>query len=382
MSAFNAATQMDPTVQAYAESRAREAGMSLSEWLEQLVYRGEAHPSIAGRSDDSWLWTAKSEPARGRTLAVSPDAASVYLDLAGNWHWSDRPTRRTEHSVFDRDNSLAAGSVFALLAVFPSRLDHAAILLSAAFAGSEVSDFDLPAFRRPSKRRSSHAWYDTLVDTCLHRSREVRNALVHRWTPTGHSEHLWNTAFVALADLTPARYELLALCRTDRTRASVELVKYLELATQEFELSANLLAELERGGSEEQPHDQAFVAIRTALLERAGGGLSLTEGAEQLGVSRQALHKRIQKGTALGMMDGDELVVPRCQLVVRKNKTVIVPELGKVVGLFQSAGGWSALQFLIDEDPNLGMTPIQAIQEGRVAGAVVAARAFLGLDET
>jgi hypothetical protein len=48
--------------------------------------------------------------------------------------------------------------------------------------------------------------------------------------------------------------------------------------------------------------------------------------------------------------------------------------LSKVVPLFAEAGGWSALQFLIDADPNLGVTPIEALWANRVNAVVDAAR--------
>jgi hypothetical protein len=38
MSAFDALIEMDPAARAVAEVRAREAGLSLSQWLELIVY--------------------------------------------------------------------------------------------------------------------------------------------------------------------------------------------------------------------------------------------------------------------------------------------------------------------------------------------------------
>jgi hypothetical protein len=230
-----------------------------------------------------------------------------------------------------------------------------------------------------------------LDDTCaggsrlsLERSREIRNALVHHWQPTPRAESLAISAFVLLSDLTPARTELLRLCRYDRPRAFTELAKHLELVTNQFELSAHLLAEIEAG---DQPSvfagDQRFVDSSAALLERSGGGVSLTEGAKLLGMTRQALHKRIKSGSALGMMHGPELVLPRVQFVSADGVTRLVGGLSEVVTLFDEsrAGGWSALQFLVDPDPNLGDAPIRLLSRGDVAAVVSAARAYLSLDE-
>lgn len=270
-------------------------------------------------------------------------------------------------------------SALKTVAAFPPRINHAAILLSAAFEEADVSDFHLPPTRRASRVKATQRWYDTLVDTSVHRSREVRNALAHRWTPRGRAERLWGDAFVVLCDMTQARYELMFLYTQDRGRASIELAKHLEVATQQFELSAHLLADVEGGA--ETSDEQRFAQLRATLLERAGGGVSLTQGAELLGMTRQALHKRIKAGSALGMMEEDEIVLPRLQWIEREGKTAFVPGLSDIVRLFDRAGGWSALQFLLDPDPNLAQTPIEALKAGRNDEAIAAARAFLGLDE-
>ncbi len=83
------------------------------------------------------------------------------------------------------------------------------------------------------------------------------------------------------------------------------------------------------------------------------------------------------------MMQGTELVLPRVQFVTAGNRTRLIEGLSQVVTLFDEAqaGGWSALQFLIEPDPNLGGVPIRILSEGRVDAAVSAARAYLGLDE-
>jgi len=119
------------------------------------------------------------------------------------------------------------------------------------------------------------------------------------------------------------------------------------------------------------------------LLQRAGGGLSLTEAAKLLGTSRQALHKRVITGSALGMMDGAELVLPKFQFVEEENRTSILEGLAKVIRLFDASrvGRWSALQFLLEQDPNLAVAPVQALRTGEVQKVVDAAAAYLDADE-
>ncbi|MBR0668512.1 hypothetical protein GXW71_29435 [Roseomonas hellenica] len=102
-----------------------------------------------------------------------------------------------------------------------------------------------------------------------------------------------------------------------------------------------------------------------------------------MGVSRQALHKRIASGGALGMMSGSEIVVPRAQFAESAGRLSILPGINKVVKLFKEAqaGAWAALQFLLDPDPNLNRAPIEALKAGEVTETVLAARAHLGMDE-
>lgn len=126
-----------------------------------------------------------------------------------------------------------------------------------------------------------------------------------------------------------------------------------------------------------------FAEMTRLLLQRAGGGLSLTEAAKLLGTSRQALHKRVKSGSALGMMEGDELVLPKFQFVEKHDRTSILDGLAKVIKLFDAsrAGRWSALQFLIEQDPNLAMAPVDVLKTGEVQQVANAAAAYLDVDE-
>uniref|UniRef100_B0T690 DNA-binding protein n=1 Tax=Caulobacter sp. (strain K31) TaxID=366602 RepID=B0T690_CAUSK len=384
MSSFDTLNEMDPATRAFAEVRAREAGMSLAEWLGALVHE-RAAPQVPRRfyGGGGPIWA--EGPGAGRSLAISMGArpASAYdMDVAHYMPILRYPEieRGDLNRIFlDHEVHEVTRSALHMIALFPPRISHAAILLSAAFAEADVQ-IRLPPYRPSGHHKASGRWYHTLVDTCLHRSREVRNALMHEWTPSGRAELMWGDAFATLCDLTSARQELLVMFHHDRSRASVELAKHLDVATQQFELSANLLAEVDTSAAE-PTEQQRFTRLREALLERAGGGVSLTEGAKLLNVSRQALHKRIKAGTALGMMDGDELVLPRLQWVTKGDEVQFLPGLTDVVRQFERAGGWSALQFLLDHDPNLAKPPIQALREGSPEKVVAAARAYLGLDE-
>lgn len=193
-------------------------------------------------------------------------------------------------------------------------------------------------------------------------------------------------AFRVLANLTTAGPQLQALVRRNRTLAVRELAKHLDLVRQQFEATAALedtLADAESPGDDSPNGGATFERSSEALLERAGGSLSLTQAANLLGVSRQALHKRIAAGTALGMMVGNEIAVPKLQLSEKGGRHEILPGLGSVTKLFKEAeaGPWMALQFLVDPDPNLGKSPIEALRAGDERLVEQAARAYLRLDE-
>lgn len=383
MSSFDTLYEMDPAARAVAEVKAREAGMSFTEWLEALVYQQVAptrrlHFYGGGPA-------IKTEPRSGSlalTTAVRSNSdydlnLATYIPL---YRFPEFETLHLKPSLHGGEMQAAMWSALQTVSIFPPRISHAAILLSAAFAEAQV-EFRAPPRRSHGRYKATSRWYHAQIDTCLHRSREVRNALMHHWTPSGRAEQLWGDAFFTLCDLTAARNELLILFHHDRSRASAELAKHLDVATQQFELSANLLAEVEAPSAGEAEGEYRFAQLRASLLERAGGGLSLTQGSELLGITRQALHKRIKAGTALGMMDGEELVLPRLQFVEGGSRATFVPGLSKVLALFGDAGGWSALQFLVDPDPNLGEPPIGALRADQVDAVVDAARAYLGLDE-
>ena len=193
-------------------------------------------------------------------------------------------------------------------------------------------------------------------------------------------------AFRVLADLTTAGPQLQALVRRNRTLAVKELAKHLDLVRQQFEATAALedtLADPENPGADSSSGGATFEGASKELLERAGGALSLTQATKLLGVSRQALHKRIAAGTALGMMIGNEIAVPKLQFSEMGGRHEIVPGVGCVTKLFKDseAGPWMALQFLVDPDPNLGKSPIEALRAGDERLVEQAARAYLHLDE-
>lgn len=375
-------TQIDPVVRAVVEARARDAGKGVSDYLADLLMIAPTHslPHLlaAGAGDRP---EHPADDLYGRYATYLLGTARDIRDRNDADHWSHLVAGPTPWLASEATASPALRLVF----VFNYRIQSAALLMSAAFEEAAVHDFDFAKARSVSRRSSTYrTWYSSIVHNVVDYSRQLRNALVHEWKPTPRSERLAIDAFVILSDLTPARNELLRLCRYDRPRAFSELARHVELAADQFRLSADLLAEVEGASRPQELPSEARLAETTRLLlQRAGGGLSLTEAAKLLGTSRQALHKRVKTGSALGLMEGAELVLPKFQFVEEGNRTSILDGLAKVIKLFDTsrAGRWSALQFLLDQDPNLAMAPVEALRTGEMQRVAAAAAAYLDVDE-
>lgn len=375
-------TQIDPVVRAVVEARARDAGKGVSDYLADLLMiaptQSLPHLLAASAGDRP---EHPADDLYGRYATYLLGTARDIRDRNDADHWSHLVAGPTPWVASEATASPALRLVF----VFNYRIQSAALLMSAAFEEAAVHDFDFVKARSASRRPStSRTWYSSIVHNVVDCSRQLRNALVHEWKPTPRSERLAIDAFVILSDLTPARNELLRLCRYDRPRAFLELARHVELAADQFRLSADLLAEVEGASRpQELPSEARFAETTRILLQRAGGGLSLTEAAKLLGTSRQALHKRVKTGSALGLMEGAELVLPKFQFVEEGDRTSILDGLAKVIKLFDTsrAGRWSALQFLLDQDPNLAMPPVEALRTGEIERVAAAAAAYLDVDE-
>lgn len=277
-------------------------------------------------------------------------------------------------------------SELAALGRFEQRVDYAMLHLCLAFQKAGIRDFEPPAPRRVLPPSSGvDAWYSAIVNAAFHRYDTLRKALLHRWTPSGEAMPSALYALLVLADLTPAGSKLHSHFATDPSRALQELAQQLDIVVEQLTAAIRLPASVGSAATGDQSlEDEARLdAVQSAILEKAGEPLSLTGAANRLGVTRQALHKRIQSGSALGLMRGAELVVPGAQMVEREGKPAIVSGLSNVISLFDQAGAgrWSALQFLTDVDPLLHAIPLDVLKQGDISAVVAAARGYLGLDE-
>jgi hypothetical protein len=272
---------------------------------------------------------------------------------------------------------------------FVRQIEGAAAFLTAAHADDEVV---IPALTLRAGRRahSRHGgWYTFVVSASATRLQHVLMVFT-KHPAQGPGSMAEFEAFKMLSELTPAGPQLVALAKRDRRLAFRELAKHMDLVRRQFEATAALVDHLPAGAGDAEESDAVtdagdarFAAVRDALLVQAGGTFSLTEAAKHLGVTRQALHKRIVSGSALGMMRETEIVVPRLQFVDADSRATIMPGIDQVTKLFKEAqaGAWSALQFLVEPDPNLRRAPIEALKDGAVAEAVRAASTYLGLEE-
>lgn len=291
---------------------------------------------------------------------------------------------------------LPAGS--AGIAYLAARIEASAVVLSAEAAerGIAIAVGGEPAGRprAPRRQTADHlVWFESVVWSSRQRLVEVKAAL-EAFGRVGRPGEAEARVVRYLADLTPLRVQLVRLSRKDLRRAMEETTRQLDALDVHLASAAALLGEPGLAGAADEQAGEAagggsaddaaaFERITADLLDRAGGGMSLREAADALRVSKQALHKRIHAGTALGMMRGREIVVPRIQFADEGGGLGVLPGMPELLAAFREAGerGWGILQFFVDQDPNLGRPPIDALRDGQVRAVVQAARAHLGLDE-
>jgi len=364
------------------QEMARASGLSLPEFLDWVRASGPTVVAPTGRATDiSQLAITLDELVSG-LLTAPPGAHREYGGM--DFIPPELARQVAQHKIQDVGHTSRPDLTH--ITHLSSRVGHAAIMLATASSKAGIEGF------KPGSGCGARApvgasadWYSVLVDASLARLAEIRCALAHPWTVEHWREPLVFGAFVQLSDLTPARQQLLDLCTVDPQRAFAALVKQLTVISEQFDLTAQLVADVDTIGFEELHAGASFEASRDAVLEQAGELLSLTQAAKRLEMTRQALHQRIQKGSALGVMRDNEIVVPAVQFITEENGAVkVIPQLQAVIAPFleQKAGALSALQFLLDEDPTLGMSPIAALRTGEVEAARLAAEAYLGIDGT
>lgn len=275
------------------------------------------------------------------------------------------------------DTSHKAGTLFlaegrselAFLGRFAERVVLASVYLASALARGNLQDFR-PTRQRPvfKPRGQVEGWHVGVANAVFMLFGELRQVLVHPWIPSAATYPLVHHAFTLLAEITPAYSTLNRLYALDSERAFRELGLQLDIVAEQVRLGVSLATDLETAmmSDEAAVNEERLVEIQNAILAETGETLKLSAAADRLGTSRQNLHQRIRRGSAIGVLKNGEIIVPTSQFVKVKDKEKIVDGLSMIVGPFleSGAGHWSALQFLVDVEPNLGVSPLDALKAG------------------
>jgi hypothetical protein len=109
-------------------------------------------------------------------------------------------------------------------------------------------------------------------------------------------------------------------------------------------------------------------AVKQELLESAGGGLTSSQVASALGITRQAVDKRRSRRALLAVPTGSgEHLYPACQFTLEG----VIPGIAEVLHAFQMENPWTQLSALLAPAPALrGKTVLEALKDGQIKEAV------------
>jgi len=115
-------------------------------------------------------------------------------------------------------------------------------------------------------------------------------------------------------------------------------------------------------------------AIKRELLTDAGGGLTSSQVARALGITRQAVDKRRTRHALLAVPTGSgDYVYPACQFA----QEGVIPGLEDVLRSFRIRSPWTQLSALLSPTPALGgKTILEALQSGWTERAAAIAASF------
>jgi len=109
-------------------------------------------------------------------------------------------------------------------------------------------------------------------------------------------------------------------------------------------------------------------ALKQELLESAGGGLTSSQVASALSITRQAVDKRRSRRALLAVPTGSgEHLYPACQFTLEG----VIPGIAEVLHAFQIKNPWTQLSALLAPAPALrGKTVLEALKDGQIKEAV------------
>lgn len=113
---------------------------------------------------------------------------------------------------------------------------------------------------------------------------------------------------------------------------------------------------------------------RARLLKAEGGTLTVDDVAEHLGITRQAVNKRRQQGTLIGLDAGRHgYLYPAWQFV----REGTLSGLEQVLEALEQHDAWMQHAFMLGRNARLGdITPLDALRNRRMEDVLKAARAF------
>ena len=115
-------------------------------------------------------------------------------------------------------------------------------------------------------------------------------------------------------------------------------------------------------------------AIKRELLTGGGGGLTSSQVAGALGITRQAVDKRRIRRALLAVSNGSgEYLYPACQFT----SDGVIPGVEEVLRAFRIRNPWTQLSLLLAPAPALGgKTILEALRSGAIDKAIAIARSF------
>lgn len=105
------------------------------------------------------------------------------------------------------------------------------------------------------------------------------------------------------------------------------------------------------------------------VFQKAGPHFRLQDAADHLGITVGDLLWKIKSHKVLYVIYNHNIHIPEFQFHF--------PEMAGITELFNitGAGNWSALQFMVEHDPNLNMVPLEALRSGK--SIIHAAKSYL-----
>jgi len=115
-------------------------------------------------------------------------------------------------------------------------------------------------------------------------------------------------------------------------------------------------------------------AIKRELLTGGGGGLTSSQVARALSITRQAVDKRRSRRALLAVPNGSgEYVYPACQFT----SDGVINGLEEVLRAFRIRSPWTQLSVLLASAPALGgKTLLEALKSGTLEKAIAIAASF------